>query len=518
MTEQQARIEVLKKCKEDLIFFGKTIKPKTFYLESPHFHTEMSELMMNRSEEQVCILAPRGFAKSTLGVFMILHHILFDAGDKVIVIQSKTQPEAINRLTSIKNILEYSKPFRDLFGYAGENVATKWTEKNVRSHIGGNAFSIRCIGTGMPARGALESSESLDDTRITLYYLDDPDDEQNTLTKEQMEKNYDKFAGSKEGLDKRTGRVIVVGTLVRQGCIVDRLYGSKGWVSKLYKARDDDGNLLWKEMRDNDWLDAKFEEYESQGKISKYYSEFMNEIVGDADQLFKEEYIQYWDGHLDVVDGEGFIHITHLGTGKDSEGTRVLKKLEEEIVKPVTTYIGVDPASSTKRTADYSVTFPIAYDGYKIYVLPYFRKRVTPTAHADQIIETIRHLSPTRGHIETVGYQEMLRDYLRNRLMEEDLYLPGIEKKFNPRTEKSERLETLHSFFYNKRVYIKPDMNEFLDELLMYPRGRHDDTLDGFYYATRKLLPPRHESERKEIKTDLRHFIIPEKANGWQTR
>lgn len=518
MTEQEAKIEVIRRCKEDLLFFGKTIKPKSFYLPSPTFHKEMAELMMNRDETQVCILAPRGFAKSTLGVFMILHHILFDEGDKVVIIQSKTQPEAINRLTSIKMILEYSKPFRDLFGYAGENVADKYTEKYMKSKIGGNAFSIKCIGTGMPARGGLETSENLDDTRITLFYLDDPDDEDNTLTKDQMIKNYDKFAGSKEGLDKRTGRVLVVGTLIRQGCIVDLLYGSTGWASLLYRAIDDEGNLLWEEMRDRVWLENKKAEFKEKGRISKFYSEFMNEIVGEEDQLFKEEYLQFWDGYVEVQGNECFIHITHKGTGKDSEGTNTLRELEEEIVKPVNIFLGIDPASSTKRTADYSVTMVVAYDGRNIYTLPYFRSRVTPTAHADQIIEKIKELRPSRAHVETIGYQEMLRDYLRTKLMEEDLYVPGLEKKFNPRTEKSERLETMHPLFYNRRVWVQPNMTEFIDELLIYPRGKHDDLLDGFYYATRKLLPPDHRVQTQLDERDLRHFIIAEKAKGWQTR
>ena len=54
-------------------------------------------------------------------------------------------------------------------------------------------------------------------------------------------------------------------------------------------------------------------------------------------------------------------------------------------------------------------------------------------------------------------------------------------------------------------------------QLKEFPRGKHDDTLDGIYYATRKLLPPDHVVTQKDER-DLKHFIIPEKASGWQTR
>jgi predicted phage terminase large subunit-like protein len=505
-TQEEARDEYrrreVNRCVNDFLYFAKSLTPKAFYNETPDFHHEVIKLMMDRSKEQICIQAPRGFAKSTLNVRFILHHILFDPGNKVVIIQSKTQPEAINRLDAIKNILEYSQYFKDVFGYCGQAAPqTKtWTEKKIKTGLAGFEFSIKAIGTGMPARGVLETGEDLSDTRITLFLLDDPDDEENTLTKDQMLKNYDKFAGSKEGLDPRTGRVICIGTPVRQGCIVDRLYGATGWESKKYQAywkENGEIKLLWGERRSYEWLQAKMAEYEYQGRISKFYSEYMCEIVGEEDQLFKEEYIQYYEGHVDAKQDGGVLHITKINDR------------EVNLSKPVNIFIGIDPASSTKQTADFSVTMPIAYDeDGNIYVLPYFRKRVTPTAHAEQIIETIKHLKPTRGYVETVNYQEMLRVYLRQRLEEEGMYLPGLEKKYNPRTEKSVRLESLHPYFYNRKVYMTPNMQDLLDELLMYPRSRNDDLLDGLYYATRGLLKPDHtiqDIEQDEWKYFLRN-------------
>ena len=504
MTISEQRDIILKAAAKDLLYFGKTITPKAFFYDSPEFHEEMASLMMDRSIDQLCIEAPRGFAKSTLGVRFILHHIVFDPGDKVVIIQSKTQAEAINRLNAIKNILEYSKPFKDLFGYAGVEVAAQWTEKKIKSKICGHQFVVRAVGTGQPVRGTLETSEDLEETRITLYYLDDADDEDNTLTKEQMDKNYDKFSGGKEGLDTRTGRVMVVGTPVRQGCIVDRVYNTSGWVSRLYKSYEKEGdeiNLLWEQMRSYNWLLTKKAEFEEQGKLSKFYSEYMCEIVGDEDQLFKEEYLQYWDGYLDG----GVLHINKMNNR------------EVNLLKAVNVFIGIDPASSNKQTADYSVTMPIAYDeDGNIYILPYFRKRVTPTAHAEQIVELVKTLKPTRGFVETVGYQEMLRVYLREKLAEDDLYLPGLERKFNPRTEKSARLEVLHPYFYNKKVYIKEGMTELVDEMLMYPRGKHDDLLDGLYYSTRGLLKPDH---LPDVMDDSKYFPFQyygnKRRNNW---
>jgi len=112
----------------------------------------------------------------------------------------------------------------------------------------------------------------------------------------------------------------------------------------------------------------------------------------------------------------------------------------------------------------------------------------------------------------------MLRVYLRQRLEEEGMYLPGLEKKYNPRTEKSvrlESLESLHPYFYNRKVYMTPNMQDLLDELLMYPRSKNDDLLDGLYYATRGLLKPDHTVQ--DVEDDLHYFLRDprHKTKGW---
>jgi len=484
MTEEKAKQQVIEQCYESLGYLGRLISPQTFYLDSPEFHDEIDEILLDKTKVQVSREAPRGTAKSTKIIAKIVHHGLFEDGDKLVIIQSKTRPEAINRLTKIKNIFEYSAHFKALFGYIGEQVAITWREDKISVRVKNpltgkvSILTIKAIGTGQPTRGSLEG-----DTRITLYILDDPDDEDNCLTKEQMDKNFDKFLGGIAGLDRRNGRVIVIGTPIREGCIVERLRDAPGWDTKVYTSywTNSEGKteVLWKEMYDYNWLMTKKAELEAVGMRRKFYSEYMCEIVGEEDRLFKDW--KYWNGSLD----NGYLKITH----------RNKIELPTAEIVPVNVFIGIDPASSTKSTADFSVTFRVAYSGRDIYVLPYFRQRVTPLAHAEQIVETVRQDKPYRGAVETVGYQEMLRTYLRQRLDEENLYLPGLETKFNPRTEKSARLETLQPFFATGRVWIMDNMPELEDEFNMYPRGKHDDLLDGLYYATRKLVPPDHTVE-----------------------
>ena len=73
--QQQAKREVLERSKDDLLFFGNVLSPTAFYTDSPEFHKEMIESIMDRNIIQLMFQAPRGFGKSTLLTFFIMHHI-----------------------------------------------------------------------------------------------------------------------------------------------------------------------------------------------------------------------------------------------------------------------------------------------------------------------------------------------------------------------------------------------------------------------------------------------------------
>ena len=175
-------------------------------------------------------------------------------------------------------------------------------------------------------------------------------------------------------------------------------------------------------------------------------------------------------------------------------------------------FTGVDPASSTKKTADYSVIFNIAVDkDNNRFCLPYYRKRANPLNLADSILDNFKQYKSAKTRIESVGYQEMLRQYIKEKSEELGLFIPGLEVKENPRTSKSFRLESLQPLFANKKVYMKKSMQAFEDELLLYPRGKHDDLLDGFFYANKNAYRPSHDSE--EEKTNVRQDLIRKRAD-----
>ena len=468
------RNSIVQSLSEDVLKFGKICMPNMFTAPSPAFHYEIAEKYLDKKTKRINIIAPRGHAKSSIGAcVMPLHHIMFDEGPKFVVLSSKTQGHAIDLLQTIKDVLDYSMEFRSIFGYWGQHSAKGWTKDRV---VLKDNTIILCKGTGQQVRGLKHGNQ-----RPTFFVLDDPEDENNTKTKESMEWNLRwMLQGCDPSLDAKKGRILVIGTPQHENCMIETLSDMKGWTTMRYQSlNDDETEALWPELHNVESLKTKKEELGSINRLSVFYREYQCQVVGDEDQLFKDEYIQYYEGFVETQYDEemAILNITEQNGQKYEEPKQI----------PVYIFMGVDPASSTKQTADYSAIVPIAVDSNdNRYVLPYYRKHAKPMGLAQSILDYHKRYKPRRTHIESVGYQEMLRDYLRN----QDRYIAGLEKKINPRTNKSVRLETMEPYFYKRKIHISKNMEALRNELLMYPRGKHDDLLDGLYYAMLNLYKP----------------------------
>lgn len=470
--------ELRGKLQKDLLLFGKIVMPNMFSLPSPKFHRELADLMLS-DIKFINIQAPRGSAKtSVIGGLFPIYHAMHHPGPKVILIASKTQGHANMVLRSICDVLDYSLPFRQIYGYWGQHSARKWTNSEV---ILKDGTVITCRGAGQQVRGIKFGNQ-----RPTLIILDDIEDENNTKTSDAMENNLRWVLQScVPSRDLKSGRVIIIGTPLHERCVVKTLQNAPGWESRVYKYinTDDSGNLysLWPELKSIDLLLKEKKDFEEMGRLSWFYREWQCEIVGDEDQLFRPSDMQYYDGFVTEKDDYHVLTLTSLNG----------EKLEQPILKPVHIFMGCDPASSVKSTADYSVVMCVAMDQERNrYVLPYFRKRVTPLNLAQSVIAEYKKYKPVRTKIETTGYQEMLREYVRTESELQNIYISGLEVGEKPRQEKSLRLESLQPFFAQKKVYLKQDMAELIDELLMYPRSKHDDLLDALYYACKNNFPP----------------------------
>lgn len=493
----------LEKLKDNVILFGKVVAPNMFSLPSPGFHYDLADIYHNDKIDRVVIEAPRGHAKSTLvaGIF-VLHHLMFFPGTKVILLVSRTEGHCIRLLNTIKDILDFSENFREIFGYWGRHSAKAWRDQEIELKD----------GSLIVARGMNQQIVGLKhkEQRPTLTILDDPEDETNTKTPESMETNLRILLKTiLPGRDASKGRLFVIGTPQRAGCMVEVLRGMSGWESRIYDAIVDEQEkkTLWPELWPWEKLMQEKEALEAINRVSIFYSEYRCQIIGDEDQLFKPEYMRYWDGKYFVGEnGEAYIEIQELGEPVKEKIEWEVKwtRLSEPEIVPINVFMGVDPASSIKQSADYSCIMPIGVDKEeRRFVLPFFKARVSPMALAENIISKFLQYKPKKTTIETIGYQEMIRDYLSSDEVraKRGIHIPGLEyddKTTKPRESKSVRLESLEPLFANKKVYLKKGMTDFENELFLYPRTRKSpDMIDAFYYANSKVWTPYHTRDTK---------------------
>jgi hypothetical protein len=80
----------------------------------------------------------------------------------------------------------------------------------------------------------------------------------------------------------------------------------------------------------------------------------------------------------------------------------------------------------------------------------------------------------------------MVRDMVERMAISDRRLIPGIFKgvKPPPGIKKADRLETsLGPIVNNKKLYIRREMTELVDEMFEHPVPKHDDLMDGLYYA-----------------------------------
>lgn len=465
----QNHLLALRKFESNMLLFGKATLPSMFSVKSPQFHRELTANFQDEQVKLLNVIAPRGHAKSSLaGTLWVLHHLMFHPNEvKFVVLVSKTEGHAKRLISTLKDALNFNASLRKYVGYWGEFGAKTWKENEI---VLKDNSMVLARGTGQMVVGLKHLNQ-----RPTLVILDDPEDMDNTKTAEAMNYNLEWLLQQLlPTRDPLVGRVAVIGTPQHQRCMVETLKGASNWKTLQYKALQDDGTALWPEWMSAEKLLKEKEGMDSIGKVSAWYREYQCQVVGSEDQLFQSGMIRYYDGHVENV----------------GRAPLLVLKLEDGSVRkvPIILFMGIDPASSTSVKADYSVIMVVGIDDKgNRYVIDYFRRRVTPMVLSEEIMKMYERYRPAKTRIESVGYQEMLREYLRSKK-----YIPGLEIKETPRTMKSKRLEALQPYFAQGLVYLKKEHRDLVDELIMYPRGKHDDLLDGLYYAMKGVYKPLH--------------------------
>jgi predicted phage terminase large subunit-like protein len=223
-------------------------------------------------------------------------------------------------------------------------------------------------------------------------------------------------------------------------------------------------------MRD----DPTYEKY--LGPVA-FAQEMQNEAIDDNARIIKRDWI-YGQDNKNLYSYTAMEERWRASHPPDSKSW--LETNMKQII------MAVDPAISEKTTADYFaiVVIGIDHDG-NIWILDMFRDRIGDIdVQVSKIIEMAKHWKPDKLKVESVAYQAGLSRAVRNAAAKAGTHLPIFEVR--PDKDKFRRAVIHSANFAGSLVHTRQDhplFDAFVEEILNFPVGEHDDMFDAYMHA-----------------------------------
>tara|TARA_Y100001970_G_scaffold293338_1_gene439511 strand:- start:4 stop:1557 length:1554 start_codon:yes stop_codon:yes gene_type:complete len=489
--------EALLMAKKDLISFGKLFLPDDFMRsETPFFHYEVADALINKVHRQLAVILPRGHGKTVLTKCNILHDFLFSKDPLFYGWVAASSKISVPNLDYIKYHLEYNEK---VLYYFGNLKGRKWTEDDIELSNGCKLISKSNL-SGIRGGAKLHK-------RYDLIVLDDFEDENNTITPESRAKISNLVTAVVfPALEPLDGRLRINGTPVHFDAFITNILDGYekakhdekdySWKVITYKALQADGTPLWPSWFGHKEMERKKKFYADSGQPQKFYQEYMMEVQNEADSIFNRNHIQYWDGKFLKDEESGVCYII------DEEGNE----------KAVSVFAGVDPATdSARRDSDYSVILFIAVDdNNNCYVLDYIRHRSLPVLGihgtnqkgiVDYIFQYNKIYKPNLFVIEdTTMSKPVFQAIISEMRRRNDFSIKHKAEKPGNRMSKRDRIqEVLAQRFAIGGVHLKKSQYDLQREIITFgPRMAHDDTIDALAYACKYAHPPQGVKKKKE--------------------
>jgi hypothetical protein len=436
-------------------------------------HLREASRFANRHARSL-VLAPRGFAKTTLFVHRAARRIGAKAGAWRLGILTAVDADAESRSRAVRALLEHPR-YPEVFPWAQRGVeGPRWRD---------GAWTVRGVDLGKDATCTAMSLGSVRaGPRLDELLADDPVGPQENATAAGRAKVLEAYLGVVDPMVVPGGIRCVVGTRWHE----DDLYAYLmriGWPVLLRRAIED-GVALWPERFPLAELDAR----RALMGTPLYNLQFQNDPTGMGGNIFKREWFRY----VDAVPA----------------GAR---------------RVGVDLNASSRERSDYTAVVELVEDAsHNLYVVGAWRQQldeghrawltgrtdsmepgVTPAygrAEGPRLLWPLAFLPPgfagatgdptapralMRLCIEASMYQAtFVRELVRHTL------LPAVP--VYPERDKLTRALPFAARYEAGTVFhlrSAPGLAEYEDEHLAFPNGQHDDQVDAAVYAANLGAP-----------------------------
>ena len=476
---------------------------------SPPFHRELWELACS-DHPNVAIAAPRGHAKSTAGTLAYgLAELLF-RNSRFCLIVSDTEAQASMFLGAMKAELTENTDLIELFGLKknekNEVVLVKDTETDIIvAFEDGHLFRVIAKGAEQKLRGLQWNG-----TRPDLILIDDLENDELVMNRDRRTKLKRWFKGALMPAKAPRGKIRYWGTILHMDSVLEELMPSEFdkwtvrdglkyystyprrtlWKGVKYMAHDEEmENFLWPARYDKEYFSLLREKYAQDGMLDLYSTEYLNKPVDDSVAYFKRN------------DLAGY-----------SPEERALR---EKAPPRLTYYATADLAIAENQRADYSVFLIAGVDESKlIHVVNVIRERMD----AREIVDTLIALQRTYD-LQAVGIEEMqvskaIGPFLREEMLKTGTFLSLIPMKHGGK-DKVQRARSVQARMRIKGIRFDHSADwypAFEDEVLTFPRGKHDDQVDALAYLGLMLDNLVEAQTDEEVEEE--HYLDEVRSSG----
>ena len=459
---------------------------------TPQFHREIWELVTSNNR-QVAIAAPRYHAKSTaITHAYTLASVLFRESRYVLLV-SDTVGQSIQFLGDIKKELLDNDDLRSLFSIK-PGPFPKDTEDDLIVELeDGHTFRIQAKGSEQKLRGLKWAN-----LRPDLIIGDDMENDEIVMNKERRLKFKRWFYGALIPCISSTGKIRIVGTILHLDSLLENLMPSSQvgslrghgkaliqedlkeytnnktpWKSVKYRAHTDDFKLLlWPEMKTAEEFKLLKEDFVRQGLADVYSQEMLNIPLDVTDTFFKKS---------DFV---------------------AMK--QDDHKRNLVYYATCDLAVSQAQRADYSAFVVGGMDENGIlYCKHIIKDRLDAKDIVDTILMIQKIYKPVLFGLEQGTIQKAIGPYLNEEMLKRGEFINTVLLK--PSGDKLTRARSIQARMRSGACKFDKDADwyqNFEDELMRFPRDKHDDQVDAWAYLGLMLDKMWEAPSDKEIEEE----------------
>ena len=450
--DQKSREKLAQAGRNSLFFLAKAILG--FDKTTVEIHKPLCDMIQDfENNTRLAVILPRGWYKSTIVTIAYPIWRAVNNPEVRILLTQNTYTNACGKLGAIKQIFETNDLFKTLYPEVLPTRDCRWASDAATVNRKGAypEATWEAAGTGTQKTGQHYDLIIEDDT-----VAPDKDNLTGAMmqpTQAEIEKAIGYFRLATPLLiAPLESQRIVVGTRWAEndllGYIIDNHKHDFQIVTRAVKETDNKpdpkGEIQWPQRFDEKVLKS----LEIDLGPYMYASLFLNSPTDAANQLFKRDWINYYQTQpLNLV-----------------------------------CFTSVDLASAEKEESsdpDYNVILTAGVNPANghIYVVHYTRERMSPSSVISAIFDHHRAYKPVKVIVEGIGYQRTLKHWLElhQRKTNQFFYIDLIKSHS---MSKADRIRGLQPFFASHRVFLRPGMDELERELLAFPKGAHDDLVD----------------------------------------